>query len=54
MGTVGYFFENYGKRVIETAQKLVSGEKVPEFVYVDIAPITKENVDQYYPPTPAP
>jgi ribose transport system substrate-binding protein len=55
MGTVGYFFENYGKKVIETAQKLVKGETVPEFVYVDIAPITKENVDQYYPPpTPAP
>jgi ribose transport system substrate-binding protein len=55
MGTVGYFFENYGKKVIETAQKLVNGETVPEFVYVDIAPITKENVDQFYPlPSPTP
>jgi hypothetical protein len=28
---------------------------VPEFVYVDIAAITKDNVDQYYPPpTPTP
>jgi ribose transport system substrate-binding protein len=51
MGSVGYFFENYGQKIIPTAQKLVNGEEVPEFVYVDIAPITKENVDEYYPPT---
>jgi ribose transport system substrate-binding protein len=49
-GTVGYFFENYGKTIVPTAQKLVAGEEVPEFVYVDIALITKDNVDEIYPP----
>jgi ABC-type sugar transport system substrate-binding protein len=35
---------------VPTAQKLVAGEEVPEFVYVDIALITKDNVDEIYPP----
>ena len=49
-GSVGYFFENYGKKIVPTAAKLVAGEEVPEFVYVDIAVITKDNVDDIYPP----
>jgi len=49
-GSVGYFFENYGKTIVPTAAKLVAGEEVPEFVYVDIAVITKDNVDDIYPP----
>lgn len=49
MGSVGYFFENYGKTVVATAEKILNGEKVPEFVYVDIALITSENVNKYYP-----
>ena len=48
-GSVGYFFENYGKTIVPTAAKLVAGEEVPEFVYVDIAVITKDNVDEIYP-----
>jgi ribose transport system substrate-binding protein len=50
-GTVGYFFENYGQTIVPTAQKLLAGEEVPEFVYVDIALITKDNVDEIYPPS---
>ena len=46
---MGYFFENYGKFIVATAEKLVNGEDVPEFVYVDVAPITADNVWEYYP-----
>ncbi|MBI1881167.1 MAG: sugar ABC transporter substrate-binding protein, partial [Chloroflexi bacterium] len=49
MGSVGYFFENYGKTIVATAEKLAAGEEVPEFVYVDIALITKDNVNEIYP-----
>jgi ribose transport system substrate-binding protein len=48
-GSVGYFFENYGKKIVPTAAKLLAGEDVPEFVYVDIALITKDNVNDFYP-----
>ena len=55
MGAVGYFFENYGKTIVAAAEKAIKGEKLPEFVYVDIALLTKDNVNQFYPaPTPAP
>ena len=35
--------------MVATAEKILKGEKVPEFVYVDIALITKDNVNKFYP-----
>jgi ribose transport system substrate-binding protein len=55
MGSVGYFFENYGKTIVPAAEKAIKGEKLPEFVYVPISLLTKDNVNDFYPaPTPTP
>jgi multiple sugar transport system substrate-binding protein len=57
LGDVAYFFENYGKTVVAVAEKLINGEPIedecPDWrdvcVFVDIALLTKDNINDIYP-----
>lgn len=49
IGTVGYFPERYGQKLVELAQKLEKGETVPENTYVDHQWINNKNIRDSYP-----
>lgn len=49
IGTVGYFPERYGEKLVELAQKLEKGEAVPPNVYIDHQWITNKNIRDSYP-----
>ncbi|HLL68946.1 MAG TPA: sugar ABC transporter substrate-binding protein [Micromonosporaceae bacterium] len=49
IGTVGYFPERYGAKLVELAQKLNKGESVPENVYIEHQWINNKNIRDSYP-----
>ncbi len=48
-GSIAYFPEHYGRKLIPAALALANGKKVPPDIYVDLQYITQENLDKYYP-----
>jgi len=49
IGSVGYFPEKYGDRIIAIAMDILNGKAVPPAVFTRHQLITRENVDHYYP-----
>jgi ribose transport system substrate-binding protein len=49
IGTVGYFPERYGDKLVELAQKLHRGESVPPNVYIEHQWINNKNIRDSYP-----
>jgi ribose transport system substrate-binding protein len=49
IGTVGYFPERYGEKLVELAGKLHRGESVPANVYVEHQWINNKNIRDSYP-----
>ncbi|HEX8631129.1 MAG TPA: sugar ABC transporter substrate-binding protein [Catenuloplanes sp.] len=49
IGTVGYFPEKYGEKLVELAQKLHKGEAVPPNVYIEHQWISNKNIRDSYP-----
>ena len=48
--TATYIYPNGSKEAIETALKILKGEKVPKHITLPTVEVTKENVNQYYNP----
>jgi len=48
--SVAYFAQTYGERVIPLALKILQGEKVPLISYTDLVVLTRDNLEQYFPP----
>ena len=49
IGSVGYFPERYGERLVELALQVLEGAPAPPALFVDHELITPENVDRHYP-----
>jgi ribose transport system substrate-binding protein len=49
VGSTAYWPEEYGKKLIRVATKILSGEPVPPAVYNEHIFISRENIDEYYP-----
>lgn len=49
IGSVGYFPEKYGEKIIPLVLKILEGAPVPPAVYVEHRLITAENLELYYP-----
>lgn len=49
IGTVGYFPEKYGEKLVELAQRLHGGEKVEGPVYIEHEWVNTANIRQFYP-----
>jgi ribose transport system substrate-binding protein len=49
IGSVGYFPENYGEKLVELAQKLHDGQKVADDVYVDHQWVNNASIRKFYP-----
>jgi ribose transport system substrate-binding protein len=49
VGTVGYFPEKYGEKLVELAKRLHRGEKVDGDVYIDHLWVSNANIRQFYP-----
>lgn len=49
VGSVGYFPERYGERVLHLASDILEGRPVPPAVFVKHQMITPANVDHFYP-----
>lgn len=49
IGSVGYFPERYGERLIELALQVLEGAPAPPALFVDHELITPQNVDRHYP-----
>jgi ribose transport system substrate-binding protein len=49
VGSTAYWPEEYGKKLIQVATKILNGEPVPPAVYNEHIFITRENIDEYYP-----
>ncbi|MBC7328146.1 substrate-binding domain-containing protein [bacterium] len=48
--TATYIYPNGSKEAIETALKILKGEKVPKHISLPTVEVTKENVEKYYDP----
>lgn len=49
IGTVAFFPERYGERLLKLAMDVLHHREVPPAVYADVAFLTARNIDQYYP-----
>jgi ribose transport system substrate-binding protein len=49
VGSVAYFPERYGERLMQLAADILDGKNVPPAVFVDHVVITPRDVDRYYP-----
>lgn len=49
IGSVAYFPDRYGDRLIPLAIRLANGEQVPDQVYIDHLWIDRSNIEQFYP-----
>jgi ribose transport system substrate-binding protein len=49
IGSTAYWPEQYGRRLIDVALQILSGEPVPPAVYNKHVFITRDNIDAYYP-----
>jgi ribose transport system substrate-binding protein len=49
IGSVAYFPDTFGERLIPLALRILQGEKVPLISYTDLVILTRDNLDQYYP-----
>jgi ribose transport system substrate-binding protein len=47
--SISFFGERFGEYAIPMLQDLMAGEPVPEFLGTELVPLTKDNVDKYYP-----
>ena len=47
---IGHFPERYGENIIPAVCAVIQGQSAPPFLYAENAVITRNNVDQYYPP----
>ncbi len=49
IGSVGYFPEAYGERILELASRILEGRPAPPAVFVGHELITADNVNEHYP-----
>lgn len=49
MGSVAYFPETFGERLIPLALRILQGENVSLISYTDLVVLTQANLEQYYP-----
>ena len=49
IGSVGYFPERYGEKIIPLALKILGGKAVPPTAHIEHALITRENAETFYP-----
>jgi ribose transport system substrate-binding protein len=49
VGSTAYWPEQYGKKLLEVATRILGGEAVPPAVYNEHTFITQENIDEFYP-----
>jgi ribose transport system substrate-binding protein len=49
IGSVGYFPERYGEKIIPLALKILGGEAVPPTAHIEHVLITRENAETFYP-----
>jgi ribose transport system substrate-binding protein len=49
IGSTAYWPERYGKKLLQVAARILSGEPVPPAVYNEHVFITHENIDEFYP-----
>lgn len=47
--SIAFFGERFGEYLIPMIQDLMAGNPVPSFVGTELVPLTKDNVDEYYP-----
>jgi ribose transport system substrate-binding protein len=47
---IAFFPEHYGEYVIPAALTMLEGKAVPPFIYIENEVITKDNIDDWYPP----
>lgn len=49
IGTVAFFPERYGERLLKLAMDILHHREVPSAVYPEVTFLTPKNIDQYYP-----
>jgi ribose transport system substrate-binding protein len=47
--SIAFFGERFGEWLIPMIQDLMAGNPVPSFVGTELVPLTKDNIDEYYP-----